>query len=83
MEESNKEQTERTVTEKFRSYMEDGGFQKVGKDISGHSGKAMAEGSDNKGIVEKAIAGIHREGLVQGLIYSELFGLPLCKRRGR
>ncbi len=78
-----KDQVESSVTKKFRNCMEESRLQEAGEDISGHTGKEAARASENKGIVEKAIAGISGESLVQGLIYSELFGRPLCKRRGR
>lgn len=83
MQDRKKEQDKSSVPKKFRSLMEESRLQEAGKDISGHSGNEAARACENKGIVEKAIAGISGESLVQGLIYSELFGRPLCKRRGR
>ncbi|MDF2988319.1 MAG: hypothetical protein K0R50_3829 [Eubacterium sp.] len=38
---------------------------------------------DDRDILSRAISDISQESLVQGLIYSEIFGRPKCKRSGR
>ncbi len=45
--------------------------------------KSGPEGEGDRDILSRALADISQENLVQGLIYSEIFGLPKCKRRGR
>lgn len=39
--------------------------------------------AENKDILSKAIAEIDQESLIKGVIYSEIFGQPKCRRRGR
>ncbi len=45
--------------------------------------KSRPADEGDRDILSRALADISQESLVQGLIYSEIFGLPKCKRRGR
>ncbi|OPX42143.1 hypothetical protein CLHUN_39290 [Ruminiclostridium hungatei] len=79
------EQDESSITEKFRRFMEDERLQKNRKSTVPESRnlRTAKEDTENDEILSRIIADVSCEILVQGLVYSEVFGLPRCKRRGR
>lgn len=41
------------------------------------------EGVSSQGDISSILAGISKDSMLQGLVYSEIFGMPKCRRRGR
>lgn len=39
--------------------------------------------TENRDVLSKALEDIDQESLIKGVIYSEIFGQPKCRRRGR
>jgi len=78
-------QDEGSITEKFRKFMEDERLQKSRKSAVPESRdlQAAREDDDNNEVLSRVIADVNSESLVHGWIYSEVFGSPRCKRRGR
>lgn len=77
MEDRKKNGKENNVTKDFREIIQSGKNSQRGKKTSQNTPQ------DNRDILSKAVNDITQESLIQGLIYSEIFGLPKCKRRGR
>ncbi len=41
------------------------------------------ESISSEGDISSILAGISKDSMLQGLVYSEIFGMPKCRRRGR
>ena len=67
------------ITLEFRKVIEAEKIQKIRNNVSQNN----QTGKSDNDILSRLMADISQESLVQGLVYSEIFGQPKCKRRGR
>ncbi len=66
-----------SITEEFRKVIADGTKRSKISSTSKFNGNE----NDNN-ILDNAFKDLSQESLVQGMIFSEIFGQPKCKRRG-
>lgn len=66
-----------SITEEFRKVVADGT-----KQLKVNSTSDYIQNEKENNMLGKAFKDLSQESLVQGLIFSEIFGQPKCKRRG-